>query len=788
MTRQKWSGKSSILNSLSPLLRRFVVPPIYELSYSEFRDRAWFENVLNGILLEHGLCKLVCRSDSDYEDGLFESGAGKFESVLNLDISDGQAIHDACTSVFNSYLEYEIALDNTKVFLQIQIEDVSCSGVLFTRDHQSGAPYYLINYDDVSGKTDTVTSGRSDSSNKVLYVHRDRLDQVSSERFSSLLSATRELELHFSDADLDIEFVVGVDNICYLLQVRPSTLSRPVNPNVNEGKLFVSILEAEKKFSKLSTPAYERGQRQIFGCMSDWNPAEIIGPKPGVMSYSTYKFLVTDSTWLKARLKLGYRPIEDSILMSSFLGKPYIDVCKSFYSFLPSHMPQKIADKLVSNWLDTLSDNPQFHDKIEFSIADTCWTPGIKMRLRGILPSSEALRAESIYKEHFDTLLNTPKLQPQLFIEDSQAYYDDYCSKEIGLSSWRELLEDCSKRAVVNFAVTARQAFVFKRFMDCLVQLGYVDKTLVDNFLFSIETVTSDFLRRLSKYSGCNLDWDQELSEFRHLRPMTYDITAIRYDRMAWEQLPYVDSQKSSAEDAVCGNKINLLTKKLDEIFKEAELDISGEFFLDYGRSAIKGREICKLQFTRVLSDFYESLVMVLGKSDFSRLDIFHLDISDLLKYDLGNLSESDVERLRLTIDAGREFYETSEMARLPPLISRKSDFWVIPYQVSLPNFITDKCVQGSIKLIGPSTRAASIEIENKIVLLENADPGFDWIFGFNIRGLITKYGGINSHMAIRCAELGLPAGIGCGDIIFDKLVSGNYVTLDCKNCRINGS
>ena len=44
--------------------------------------------------------------------------------------------------------------------------------------------------------------------------------------------------------------------------------------------------------------------------------------------------------------------------------------------------------------------------------------------------------------------------------------------------------------------------------------------------------------------------------------------------------------------------------------------------------------------------------------------------------------------------------------------------------------------------------------------MIENADPGFDWIFGSKILGLITKYGGVNSHMAIRCAELEIPAGI----------------------------
>ena len=57
--------------------------------------------------------------------------------------------------------------------------------------------------------------------------------------------------------------------------------------------------------------------------------------------------------------------------------------------------------------------------------------------------------------------------------------------------------------------------------------------------------------------------------------------------------------------------------------------------------------------------------------------------------------------------------------------------------------------------------------MSGSIVFIPNADPGFDWIFSKKPSGLITKYGGIASHMAIRCAELGLPAAIGCGEILF---------------------
>ena len=72
--------------------------------------------------------------------------------------------------------------------------------------------------------------------------------------------------------------------------------------------------------------------------------------------------------------------------------------------------------------------------------------------------------------------------------------------------------------------------------------------------------------------------------------------------------------------------------------------------------------------------------------------------------------------------------------------------------------------------------------VSNKIVLIENADPGFDFLFSYNIQGLITKYGGSNSHMAIRCMELGLPAIIGVGDRTYNNIVNSKKIYIDCNN------
>ena len=76
-------------------------------------------------------------------------------------------------------------------------------------------------------------------------------------------------------------------------------------------------------------------------------------------------------------------------------------------------------------------------------------------------------------------------------------------------------------------------------------------------------------------------------------------------------------------------------------------------------------------------------------------------------------------------------------------------------------------------------------ELKDKIVLIEGADPGYDWIFLHGIKGLITKYGGAASHMTIRCSEFDIPAAIGCGESIYETLKESSKIKINCKSKKI---
>jgi 3-oxoadipate CoA-transferase beta subunit len=55
-------------------------------------------------------------------------------------------------------------------------------------------------------------------------------------------------------------------------------------------------------------------------------------------------------------------------------------------------------------------------------------------------------------------------------------------------------------------------------------------------------------------------------------------------------------------------------------------------------------------------------------------------------------------------------------------------------------------------------------------------------IMAHTIAGFVTQFGGANSHMAIRAAELGIPAVIGAGERMFRQLSKASHVHLDCAN------
>ena len=119
-------------------------------------------------------------------------------------------------------------------------------------------------------------------------------------------------------------------------------------------------------------------------------------------------------------------------------------------------------------------------------------------------------------------------------------------------------------------------------------------------------------------------------------------------------------------------------------------------------------------------------------------------------------------------------------------IIPRSTSLGVVVYAEAAPTFITDKVVKAKVcVLTSPQMNA---KVEGALVLIPNADPGYDFLFHSGAAGIITKSGGPASHICIRALELQMPACVGCGESTFTAIASARTAVLDCSLKQIIAS
>jgi glutamine kinase len=216
----------------------------------------------------------------------------------------------------------------------------------------------------------------------------------------------------------------------------------------------------------------------------------------------------------------------------------------------------------------------------------------------------------------------------------------------------------------------------------------------------------------------------------------------------------------------------------IDQALQQHGFDISAEHYFAFLASAIRDRELAKFEFSRNLSDALAALSKWGEQLGFSTDDLSFADIGIIRQC---YCTANDPKPLLSTaIERGRHLHEMTMQTALPPLLIEAKQVWGFHMPVASPTFITNRSFTGPV-----ATDLDNERIDGCIVLLPNADPGFDWIFARNIAGLVTAYGGVNSHMAIRASELDLPAVIGAGERLFSRWMAAGVLKLDCANRRV---
>jgi phosphohistidine swiveling domain-containing protein len=193
----------------------------------------------------------------------------------------------------------------------------------------------------------------------------------------------------------------------------------------------------------------------------------------------------------------------------------------------------------------------------------------------------------------------------------------------------------------------------------------------------------------------------------------------------------------------------------------------------DFLQAGIELRELAKFHFTRNLSDALALIGQCGAQWGFSREDVAYCDVRVFQELHVAAANPRQV--LQNSIEQGKARHAETLATSLPPLIARPDDVWAFEWPASAPNFITQKQVTATVTQ--SETRS---DLAGAIVCIPNADPGFDWLFAYPIAGLITAWGGVNSHMAIRAGELGLPAVIGAGEPLYRRWSHACRLRVDC--------
>ena len=759
--------KASTLAGVARLIRTATVLPSFTFEVARWRvDRT---AILSDLACEPWSQKaLIVRSSSVAEDRVSASHAGEFLSVPNVQFSVG--LEAAVEAVIASYGGHE----GDQVLVQPMLTDVAASGVAFSRDPNTQAPYIVINYED-QGDTTTVTSGRG--SGLMTFVQWKHADPPQDQRMAAVVALVLELEALFAHDTLDIEFAIDSAGLLFLFQVRPLVVPRHDGLSADDHRAVLQQVANRVSLGMRPDP-FIHGRRTVYGIMPDWNPAEIIGVRPRPLALSLYRDLVTDSIWAYQRNNYGYKNLRSHPLLVHFHGLPYIDVRVSFNSFIPSDIDDSLADRLVNYYIERLLDEPELHDKVEFGIIFSCYTPTLPAALKELKANGFRDSDLDVLQQSLRTLTNTiihhkrglwrGDIEKLDILEQRYQRLSHSDVDPVGRIYW--LLEDCKRYGSLPFAGLARAGFIAVQLMRSLVDIGVLGLTDYNAFLSTLTTVSS----RMS-HDKRTADKATFLSHYGHLRPGTYDILVPRYDEAPELYFDWtaIDPEPSSRAPQFVLSLDQL--REISRLLEEHGLENDVITFFDFIKAGIEGREYSKFVFTRNVSDAL-SLFRRFGEGmGFSAEDMSYADIGVVLEL---YLSSADAKSLlEASIANGRRRYAVTRQITLPPIIRSPDDVWSFSVPSSEPNYVTLQAVTAPVSR--PDCRD---QIAGSIVMIPNADPGFDWLFSFPIAGLITAYGGVNSHMAIRAGEMQLPAVIGAGEVLYERWQRANVLSIDCAN------
>ena len=335
------------------------------------------------------------------------------------------------------------------------------------------------------------------------------------------------------------------------------------------------------------------------------------------------------------------------------------------------------------------------------------------------------------------------------------------------------LIEDCKKFGTLPFAGLARCAFIATEILNSFVEENIFSEEDKLNFLGSLNTITSEMRYEMVKGKA------EFLRKYGHLRPGTYEITSPNYRDNFKNYFHNYNKLKKLKRKKVPEFVFNSKQKsKINKFIKEAKIYKNFDELILFIKKSIKYREYSKFIFSKSIDMIFENLEKFGSKFSIKKDDLSYIKINEILELYFNLTDSKSIDNIKKHIQENKKEYLNDKNISLPDIIITDRDLYIQNKNISKINYISNKVIIDKIIEFKKHNLDKNL---NGIVCIDNADPGFDFLFSKNITGLVTKYGGQNSHMAIRCAELNLPALIGVGDQIYKKIIS-------CKSLKIDST
>lgn len=739
------SGKAENLGILSTIhgvnVPRFVVlyPGMSEVEQTE---------VIRNFLKNHRGETVAVRSSATQEDSANASFAGMYATKLRVQATM-QSIQEAVEEVQSSgmkkrevishYAEHrglEFTDSGISVIVQEMIE-AEMSGVVFSHALAESDGYYVVSVS--SGVGETIVGGAANG--RLIRIARGiKPSNVKDAWLRKLIVAMRAIEQRFQSTSLDVEFAFK-NGTLYILQCRPITTAQAVIDKALETQLL-------KRIKLVNASVASRFRGDVLGDMIDINPVELLGTAPTPLDISIFKYLFADKIVERVRRDMGYDPLDIGVLRV-VEGKPYVSMRAAAFSFRPLGIPVQIYERMVRVYRNALVKNPALQSRVEFDLyAMSCGEKLERVMQEARLNDDE----KHIVREAFlriDTVFSQVSMTQAETFDAFATGYEQHTAS-MGDASLSDILEHVA-HGTEMFVRVARLAFYWKNKFEEM----HPQESLNDLITGHIQSVNGQLQADLVKCRNGLMSRDELVWRYGHLRPGQFSVFGEAY-----------------ADDPNTYLFVQVERVVLNETSKRAHAFESMTEFKNV-ITFMQARERIKFLFSQSLHVFATKLKSQLAQRSISQHDASRVSWNELNACLDGSS----------TLEADREENGSPSILLPDVIIPGLTNLGVITFSEAMPSYITNAIVKARVCVL--ERLGVKADVKSALVVLPNADPGYDFLFHSGAVGIITKVGGPASHMCIRSIELQMPACIGCGEGMYQKLASAHAAVLDCHSRQI---